>query len=65
MAGNGDRPFSSRLVLPVAAVIVALEIGAAVRYFLTGDIAGLALVTGSFTLLCGYVFGVSIIRKPE
>ncbi len=66
MAGsNGGLSASNRVRVTVTAILTAMWVAAGVKAIVTGDITAFGLVTGPFTLMCGYVFGVSLLRRPE
>lgn len=65
MAADGRFDGRNRLILPVAAVLTLMWVVAGLKAMLTGDNATFLIVSTPFGLLCGYVFGVSIIRPSR
>jgi hypothetical protein len=61
---NGDR--SRRLILVPLAVALTIGWAAALtRAVVDGDVQPLLIVSVPFGALCGYVFGVTLIRSPR
>ena len=52
------------LVVPVAIVLTAMWLASGVSAVVTGNVNAFVIASGPFGLLCGYLFGISVIRKP-
>lgn len=53
------------LLVPVSTIITAAWLAAGVRAVWFGDVQVLVVMSGPFTLLCGYLFGVSLMKRTE
>lgn len=58
-ASDGGR---ARLLVPIAAVLTLVWVAAGARAIFIGDVAPLVIASAPFGLLCGYLFGATIIR---
>lgn len=62
---DGHRDARLMLLVPVSAIITAAWVAAGVRAVWFGDVQMLVIVSGPFTLLCGYLFGISLMNRTE
>lgn len=62
---KGYRDARLILLIPVSVIITATWVAAGVRAVWFGDVQMLVIVSGPFTLLCGYLFGISLMKRTE
>ncbi len=63
-----DEGFDSKrllLIVPVSTAVTTIWVVTAVRFALYGDAQGFLIATGPFSLLCGYLFGISFPRREQ
>lgn len=53
----------SRLIVPIAAAVTLMWMVSGVSALYTGQAEVFILASGPFGLMCGYVFGVGVMRK--
>lgn len=57
------RELRDRLGPPVAAAITVMWVAAGIGALWSAEIQVFVIASGPFTLLCGYLFGVQIVRR--
>jgi len=63
-APGGSLP-SRALVAAVAFAVTAVWVTAGLSAVYTHDVQPFLIASGPFTILCGYLFGVAIVRAPR
>lgn len=54
-----------RLVIPLAAAVTTLWLAAGFYALVTTEVRVLVIASGPFSIIIGYVFGVSLVRRAE
>ena len=63
-ARSGSLP-SRGLIAAVAFAVTAVWVTSGLSAVYTHDVQPFLIASGPFTILCGYLFGVAIVRAPR
>jgi hypothetical protein len=64
VAANADGN-DGRLRNTIAATVTSMWIVGGVAAVLTGEVQVFVIATGPFGLICGYLFGATIVRRKD